>query len=592
MIGKRSPQPELFDVGYVWDLPLDPRSFHGQLARAADRLFKDEDFAACYKEGGRPSVPPSQLALLTLLQHHAQVSDQEAVDRTAFDVRWAAVLRRPLGKPLCVKSTLQLFRAHLILHDAVLRLFRQSILEAKRAGLLTGATLRVALDTKPIEGRGAAKDTYNLLATGIKQLGRALARAQSQAPACWAAEHDFQRYWSSSVKGQAELDWSDAAARQQLLTEIVTDARRLLRLTGNLLPTLAAAAQPPVRAAAALLEQLLLQDVQETASSTGPPTVELRDGTTPGRHPSASDPDQRHGRKSKSRCFKGHKASIAIDLESQIVVEVDVLAGDAPDARGALEQVQRAEEHTGLTVTETLGDCAYGGGTTRQEFTEAARPLLAKAPPEPANGGRFRKSAFRIDLEAGSVTCPAGHTITQSQVGPHGERRYRFGAHCADCPLRAQCTTSQSGRQVEVQAHEAELQAARAFKSTAAGKAVLRERVAVEHGLARLAHLGIGQARYVGRRKTRFQLLLAATVANLRRTWNWLADRGRGASGGGRTVPAPGPVSRPGVPSRPSLASLFRSLASAARPQNPRWASFARVLRPVTHWNRCGLAAT
>ena len=37
----------------------------------------------------------------------------------------------------------------------------------------------------------------------------------------------------------------------------------------------------------------------------------------------------------------------------------------------------------------------------------------------------------------------------------------------------------------------------------------------VEHRLARLVQLGIRQARYLGRTKTRFQLYLAATVANL-----------------------------------------------------------------------------
>ena len=42
-----------------------------------------------------------------------------------------------------------------------------------------------------------------------------------------------------------------------------------------------------------------------------------------------------------------------------------------------------------------------------------------------------------------------------------------------------------------------------------------RQRVVVEHRLARLVQLGIRQARYFGRAKTRFQLYLAATVANL-----------------------------------------------------------------------------
>ena len=42
-----------------------------------------------------------------------------------------------------------------------------------------------------------------------------------------------------------------------------------------------------------------------------------------------------------------------------------------------------------------------------------------------------------------------------------------------------------------------------------------QRRVVVEHPLARLVQLGIRHARYFGRVKTRFQLCLAATVANL-----------------------------------------------------------------------------
>src|SRR5215218_270293 len=225
MLGKRKAQRDLFDVGNVFPVALDPASFHGQLARAADRLFADEDFAAFYAEGvGRSSTPPSLLALMTLLQHESGCSDAEAIARSAFDLRWAAVLRKAAGEPLCAKSTFQLFRAHLVLHDGVRTLFEQSIAEARRAGLLKGGALRVALDTKPILGQGAVEDTYNLLATGVQQLVRALSAAVPQSPEVWAREHDLGRYFGPSVKGSADLDWSDPAARNQFLAEIVTDA--------------------------------------------------------------------------------------------------------------------------------------------------------------------------------------------------------------------------------------------------------------------------------------------------------------------------------------------------------------------------------
>ena len=62
---------------------------------------------------------------------------------------------------------------------------------------------------------------------------------------------------------------------------------------------------------------------------------------------------------------------------------------------------------------------------------------------------------------------------------------------------------------------EALLQQARALRQSEAFAEYRQRRVVLEHRLARLVQLGIRQSRYFGRAKTRFQLYLAATVANL-----------------------------------------------------------------------------
>jgi hypothetical protein len=522
MIGKRGRQRELFDVGNVYDLALPPGSFHAQLARAADRLFRDEDFATFYAERlGRPSVPPSLLALMTLMQHEAGCSDEEAVARSAYDLRWAAVLRRKAGEPLCAKSTFQLFRTHLVLHEGVRTLFERSLQEAKRAGLLKGGALKIAVDTKPILGRGAVQDTYNLLGTGIQQLSRALAALSNQKPEAWATEHDLGRYFAPSLKGSADIDWSNPEARAAFLTEIVSDARRLLRLAGEALGPVEEARRGPVREAAQLLEALLLQDVVETSDATGTPQATIRAGTAKGRMPSARDPQARHGHKSKRKRFEGHKAAIATDTETQLIVGADVLAGDAPDAEGLLAQVEQVERATGQAVGKTIGDCAYGSGATRQQFADAGRELLARVPQAAPRKGCFPKSLFVLDLVNDRVICP-GQSVTQEfETERDGTKVFHFGWRCKFCTLQQQCTTAAGGRTIQVHPQEELLRAARQYQRTPAGQAELEERVVAEHRLARLAQLGIGQARYLGRKKTRFQLLVAAAIANLRRTWNW-----------------------------------------------------------------------
>jgi hypothetical protein len=59
------------------------------------------------------------------------------------------------------------------------------------------------------------------------------------------------------------------------------------------------------------------------------------------------------------------------------------------------------------------------------------------------------------------------------------------------------------------------LQQARELQASPAFDQARRRRQVVEHRIARLAQLGIRQARYFGRTKTLFQVCLAAAVANL-----------------------------------------------------------------------------
>ena len=105
-------------------------------------------------------MPPSLLATTLLLQTHDKVSDEEAKERADFDVRWKVALGIAVEDKPFAKSTLQLFRAHLILHEKVRAVFQRSLRFARQTGYLKGHRMKAALDTSYILGRGAVKDTY------------------------------------------------------------------------------------------------------------------------------------------------------------------------------------------------------------------------------------------------------------------------------------------------------------------------------------------------------------------------------------------------------------------------------------------------
>jgi transposase len=151
MLGKRSVQYGMFEADHLYLDHVGRNTFYGFLASLRGRLFRDEEFAAFYcPDNGRLSVPPSLLATALLLQTYERVSDEEAKARADFDLRWKVALGIGIEDRPFAKSTLQLFRSHLVLHDQVRAVFQKSLTLARETGYLRGRKLKAVLDTSYI----------------------------------------------------------------------------------------------------------------------------------------------------------------------------------------------------------------------------------------------------------------------------------------------------------------------------------------------------------------------------------------------------------------------------------------------------------
>jgi hypothetical protein len=525
MLGKRDPQTSLFDGDQVYLDHVGRLSFYAYLAVERHHLFRDQDFVELYSaRRGRPSVAPSLLCTALVLQHHDRCSDQEAAERAAYDQRWKVALgTSELERPF-VKSTLQLFRAQLLVHEKAWQIFETSIAEAKRVGRLRAdGKLRTALDTTAILGRGAVKDTYNLIADGIVNVMRVLARQNHEPLEKWVQRQGLERYLGRSLKGEAAIDWDNKEARRALLSQEVEDAQSVLEMARRARSQTAPGSREEERLlkASDLLSQILMQDVERNPEGGS----RIREGTSGERICSVHDPEMRHGRKSASTRFDGHKLAVASDVESQLVVAVDVLAGSAKDDQGSLELAKQAATTTGLELEAALGDCAYGTGPNRERFAEAGVTLLAKVAARPETG-YFSKDDFDINVEQGTCRCPAGEVTSHMLTNGYQQRAdgtrlplrmFQFSARvCGPCPLRDRCfKPSEHGRSVRLNPYEVFHQQARRWQQSADFQLFRKQRQVVEHRLARMVQLGVRQARYFGREKTLFQALMVATVANL-----------------------------------------------------------------------------
>ena len=266
--------------------------------------------------------------------------------------------------------------------------------------------------------------------------------------------------------------------------------------------------------AAELLGQLLLQDIERKSGDGDADHGVSRQGpVSKDRMLSVHDPEFHHGHKSSRRRFDGHKAAVVVDTDTQLITTVDVLPGNAWDSMGTLELVEQSEANAGVPVDEAVGDAACGDGGTRQDFADVGRTLVARVPGRPDRkhfpSVALPKDDFVIDLVAGMATR-TGRTYKLE-----GFRFY--GAVCGACSLSPQCAAARPGigRTVRLHPQESLLQEARALQKSPTFTEYRQLRVVVEHRLARLVQLGIRQARYFGRARPKFQLYLAATVANL-----------------------------------------------------------------------------
>lgn len=508
MLGKRDPQGKLFATSTLLDAEqLDGMGVYGRLSRDGRRIFKDSDFASLYSpDNGRPSAPPSVLALATMLQFLDGVSDAEVIERCRYDLRWKAALHlesHDLSAPFA-KSTFQAFRARLIMNEAEGKIFEASIRVARDAGLLP-KTLRLTLDSSPVRGRGAVKDTYNLLSDAIKGVLRRVASEQGREVAEVAQESGLGRHvTASSVKGSVEMDWSSEKERRAFLATLLSEC--------DIAIALAARAECGGREAK-LLEKIIGQDVEHDPDG-GPPKI--RRGVAKERMPSVVDSEMRHGHKSSGKGYTGHKAHVAV-TETGVITHVDVTAPSVPEGSQVKESVESTRRVTGSAVEEALGDCAYSTRPAQEQAHKSEVVLRTKMPGH--NKAYFAPGDFEVSADGTQAACPAGHHSDTLQRRGRGHAHIWAAATCGACPLREQCTKA-ARRMLTMPADFHERRERERYARSPEGREALRERVVVEHAIGRLKNRGAGQARYLGRRKTRLQWVLTAAAVNLSLVWS------------------------------------------------------------------------
>ena len=505
MLATASGQVGLFDAAELVR-PLPEGSFFALLAQHGQRIVRDEDFAACYSERmGRPSIPPSQLAKVLLLQYRTGVSDEQAMECVAWDLRWKIALGLPVDHQGWHPTTLTKFRARMLLHELERVALERTLELAEELGMLDGPVEQI-VDSTPMLGAAATQDTVRLVRHGVRKLLDAVEAAHE--PEAGELERALEFDYARPAE-KPDCRWREKAERERMLTRVAEDAERALRAVERADGLLDDAA---VAEAHELLRDLIGQDFD--IDDDGVPR--LHRGTRSGRIISTVDSEMRHGRKSSQQRFDGYKLSAtATNTTEPLITAVDVAPASEQDGPRAKQLVDAQPE--ARRPGRLLGDTAYGNGPVRAELAEHDIDVLAPVPEGKVIEGRLAKHDFRIDLAAGAVTCPAGHTvdISTSKAGYRGANFTRD--MCRGCSLKDACCPGRARRQINLNEHEDLLIAARqALADPDTAEHLRRTRPRIERLLGLLAaRYGARKNRYTGAAKARLQAAWAAALVNL-----------------------------------------------------------------------------
>jgi len=494
--GSSDRNPVLLDAAALAGHLVPTDSVYSFLAEHRHRLFPDELFADLFPSGrGRPSVPADVIATVMVLQSLEGLSDREAAQALRTDIRWKVAAGLALDDEGFHPTVLTLWRNKLRASARPERIFDAVRDVVTETGVLAGRTRR-ALDSTLLDDAVATQDTVTQLVSVIRRVRRAVPAAASVT----VVAHDYE------TPGKPMCAWDDPAARDELITGLVNDARAILDALEGV--TLDDDQQQLV----GLLALVAGQDVDE---GDQPGLWRIARKVAKDRIISTVDPETRHMHKSRSNYRDGYKAHLAVEPETGIITDVELTpanTGDGPVGIALLDDE--------TDPAEVFADSAYGSGPVRADLARRGHRAVIKPWPTARNpdldNDQFHRDDFRIDYTGRTVTCPNGITVT---IRPNGAAP--FGSPCGGCAMRSRCTTSVKGKTFTIGEHDELLAAARADWRAGTGVDDYRQwRPLVERTIAWLVADGHRRVRYRGVERNQLGLSTRAATINLRRLLN------------------------------------------------------------------------
>ena len=522
-----------FDPEYVMPDCLKEGTTPWVLARYRDKLLPDWLFKGWRGESkkGRNAWPPQILMILLLLRFSESGMSRRAVEKRGHhDIEWRATMGLELGQKGPSEKTLRDFEKFLcqrppetdvsrmlMVHEHLVR----TCLDAE----IVGAAPTWSFDSTPMWCYGAVKDTVRLLGDGVASLANLWSKlgggSLRELEERWSLPH----LRSKSTKGAFRINWRDQEARAQVLDTLARGTLLAVSEIRSEITKVANNKRKRLLRRCRNLVKVIANDLE--ADEQGRLCVATK--VAKDRIISLTDPQARHGRKSRKRTFNGFKTHVLGDAISGLITAIAVTSGNVHDGAVAHRLIRRAKALS-EDIKQVLGDTSYGGATLRHDVKrQLGVQILAPPPAISSKEGRLGRASITIDFDKQQATCAAGFTVGEpSQVfsTEHGRMTlaYRWPTSiCQACLLRPACNGNRkSGHRIKLHPHELELRQARADWQNDEIRARYRKRSETERLVNQVVRHGGRKACAPGLQAANLQahtIAMSSNLSLLARAW-------------------------------------------------------------------------
>lgn len=509
-----------------------------RLRDALGELYQDEQFEMLYPVEGQPAYAPWRLAVVTVLQYGENLTDRQAANAVRERIDWKYSLGLELTDPGFDFSLLSEFRMRLVDEGAETLLLDRLLEVCKQRGWLkAGGKQRT--DSTHVLAR--VRSLSNLECVG-ETLRAALDDLAALAPDWLVRQISpdwFERY-SHRVENY-RLPKAESQ-RTALAQQIGADGVHLLQS----LEQPDAPAELKDIASVQMLRQVW-QQYYDLSGGKAKWRAGPQASASEGIVRSPYDPEAQTGKK-REMTWLGYKVHLTEtcametgeDTQAppipQLIVQVQTTVANVQDVE-LTATIQEELAKRDLLPEEQIVDTGYVDAellvsSQQKHGIRLVGPVLSDNSWQAKEGRGFDLAQFQIDWQNQQATCPQGYMNSRWSLA--GERiEVVFPPEiCACCPVRSDCTHSQTtGRVLHLrpqEAHEA-LQARRHEQQTLQFRQEYATRAGIEGTLSQAVRgMGVRRARYDGLPKVQLQHVLTAVAINLVRIDAVLTNTPRG----------------------------------------------------------------